>query len=432
MLITFGIFYYNNLQGSEKIAQITKNLINKEINIKVELLTKSMAIALGDLIKNVHSEEEKVKIIATAIENFRFEEDKSGYFFVYQKTTVKAHPVRKDLIGSDLYNAKDENGVFYVRELYQRALDKGGFVTFHFTKPQPNGENTIAEKTAYSYLIPNADDLWISTGVYKDTLEPYIDGNLEELLSFFSKNFFKTIIFFTLFILIIIPFIFIFYRNLITGVQGIKTNITSFFDFINHKTKNVSTIDVKTNDEFGQISKAINENILATKQGLEQDAKAVKESVETVGVVESGNLTARITANPRNPQLIELKNVLNRLLDALQARVGSDMNEIQRVFNSYKSLDFTTEVKDANGAVEVTTNALGDEIVKMLKQSSDFANALANESSKLQSAVQNLTSSSNSQAASLEETAAALEEITSSMQNVSVKTSDVITQSEEI
>ncbi len=58
----------------------------------------------------------------------------------------------------------------------------------------------------------------------------------------------------------------------------------------------------------------------------------------------------------------------------------------------------------------------------MLKQSSDFANALANESGKLQTAVQSLT----------KETAAALEEITSSMQNVSVKTSDVITQSEEI
>lgn len=48
MLATFAIFYYNNLQGSQKIAQTTKNLINKEINIKVELLTKSMAIALGD------------------------------------------------------------------------------------------------------------------------------------------------------------------------------------------------------------------------------------------------------------------------------------------------------------------------------------------------------------------------------------------------
>ncbi|EOY2888772.1 cache domain-containing protein, partial [Campylobacter jejuni] len=218
----------------------------------------------------------------------------------------------------------------------------------------------------------------------------------------------------------------------LSPLAAIQIGLTSFFDFINYKTKNVSTIEVKSNDEFGQISNAINENILATKRGLEQDNQAVKESVQTVSVVEGGNLTARITANPRNPQLIELKNVLNRLLDALQARVGSDMNEIQRVFNSYKSLDFTTEVKDANGAVEVTTNALGQEIIKMLKQSSDFANALANESGKLQTAVQSLTTSSNSQAQSLEETAAALEEITSSMQNVSVKTSDVITQSEEI
>ncbi|EAJ2034607.1 methyl-accepting chemotaxis protein, partial [Campylobacter jejuni] len=160
----------------------------------------------------------------------------------------------------------------------------------------------------------------------------------------------------------------------LSPLAAIQTGLTSFFDFINYKTKNVSTIEVKSNDEFGQISNAINENILATKKGLEQDNQAVKESVQTVSVVEGGNLTARITANPRNPQLIELKNVLNRLLDALQARVGSDMNEIQRVFNSYKSLDFTTEVKDANGAVEVTTNALGQEIIKMLKQSSDFAN----------------------------------------------------------
>ncbi|EHC5349254.1 methyl-accepting chemotaxis protein, partial [Campylobacter jejuni] len=218
----------------------------------------------------------------------------------------------------------------------------------------------------------------------------------------------------------------------LSPLAAIQTGLTSFFDFINHKTKNVSTIEVKSNDEFGQISNAINENILATKRGLEQDNQAVKESVQTVSVVEGGNLTARITANPRNPQLIELKNVLNRLLDALQARVGSDMNAIHKIFEEYKSLDFRNKLENASGSVELTTNALGDEIVKMLKQSSDFANALANESGKLQTAVQSLTTSSNSQAQSLEETAAALEEITSSMQNVSVKTSDVITQSEEI
>ncbi|EAI2576396.1 methyl-accepting chemotaxis protein [Campylobacter coli] len=231
----------------------------------------------------------------------------------------------------------------------------------------------------------------------------------------------------------ILTVVYFFIRKIIgSRIPLILKSLENFFRFLNHEKIEIQTIEIKANDELGKMGKIINENILATKQGLEQDAKAVKESVETVGVVESGNLTARITANPRNPQLIELKNVLNRLLDVLQTKVGSDMNAIHKIFEEYKSLDFRNKLDNANGSVEVTTNALGDEIVKMLKQSSDFANHLASESSKLQSAVQNLTSSSNSQAASLEETAAALEEITSSMQNVSVKTSDVITQSEEI
>ncbi|EAC1361866.1 methyl-accepting chemotaxis protein [Campylobacter jejuni] len=192
----------------------------------------------------------------------------------------------------------------------------------------------------------------------------------------------------------ILAVVYFFIRKIIgSRIPLILKSLENFFRFLNHEKIEVQTIEIKANDELGKMGKIINENILATKRGLEQDNQAVKESVQTVSVVEGGNLTARITANPRNPQLIELKNVLNKLLDVLQARVGSDMNAIH---------------------------------------SSDFANALANESGKLQTAVQSLTTSSNSQAQSLEETAAALEEITSSMQNVSVKTSDVITQSEEI
>ncbi|ELU6838100.1 methyl-accepting chemotaxis protein, partial [Campylobacter jejuni] len=242
---------------------------------------------------------------------------------------------------------------------------------------------------------------------------------------------FIIISFFILLVILIIVYVCV--KKIVgSRIPVILKSLENFFHFLNHKKHEVDLISIKADDELGKMGKMINENILATKRGLEQDNQAVKESVETVSVVESGNLTARITANPRNPQLIELKNVLNKLLDVLQARVGSDMNAIHKIFEEYKSLDFRNKLENASGSVELTTNALGDEIVKMLKQSSDFANALANESGKLQTAVQSLTTSSNSQAQSLEETAAALEEITSSMQNVSVKTSDVITQSEEI
>ncbi|OEW93201.1 methyl-accepting chemotaxis protein, partial [Campylobacter jejuni] len=242
---------------------------------------------------------------------------------------------------------------------------------------------------------------------------------------------FIVISFFILLVILIIVYVCV--KKIVgSRIPVILKSLENFFRFLNHEKHEVDLISIKADDELGKMGKMINENILATKKGLEQDNQAVKESVQTVSVVEGGNLTARITANPRNPQLIELKNVLNKLLDVLQARVGSDMNVIHKIFEEYKSLDFRNKISNASGSVELTTNALGDEIVKMLKQSSDFANALANESGKLQTAVQSLTTSSNSQAQSLEETAAALEEITSSMQNVSVKTSDVITQSEEI
>ncbi|ELT1950163.1 methyl-accepting chemotaxis protein, partial [Campylobacter jejuni] len=288
-----------------------------------------------------------------------------------------------------------------------------------------NGDNNF-----FSYKLNNEERLGACTKVFAYT------ACITESADIINKPIFKAayIQVIALIVMISISIILLYFivSKYLSPLAAIQTGLTSFFDFINYKTKNVSTIEVKSNDEFGQISNAINENILATKRGLEQDNQAVKESVQTVSVVEGGNLTARITANPRNPQLIELKNVLNKLLDVLQARVGSDMNAIHKIFEEYKSLDFRNKLENASGSVELTTNALGDEIVKMLKQSSDFANALANESGKLQTAVQSLTTSSNSQAQSLEETAAALEEITSSMQNVSVKTSDVITQSEEI
>ncbi|KAB0586754.1 methyl-accepting chemotaxis protein, partial [Campylobacter lari subsp. concheus] len=42
----------------------------------------------------------------------------------------------------------------------------------------------------------------------------------------------------------------------ISPLQKIQTGLNSFFDFINHKTKDSAMIDVKTNDELGAMAKA--------------------------------------------------------------------------------------------------------------------------------------------------------------------------------
>lgn len=120
------------------------------------------------------------------------------------------------------------------------------------------------------------------------------------------------------------------------------------------------------------------------------------------------------------------------MLDVLQSKVGSDMNEIHRVFESYKQLDFATEVKDAKGSVEVTTNTLGEEIRQMLMASAGFAQNLSSQSSELEKSMEKLMAGSQTQASSLQQSAAAVEQISQSMENVSNKTSDATKQAEDI
>ncbi|PZT48871.1 hypothetical protein B6S12_00815, partial [Helicobacter valdiviensis] len=208
-------------------------------------------------------------------------------------------------------------------------------------------------------------------------------------------------------------------------LSSIQNGLSGFFSYLNHESKNApKPISVTSNDEFGIMAKVINANIEKTKIGLEQDLKAVTQSVQTAKAIEEGDLSARIIENPANPQLVELKNVLNNMLSTLESKVGSNMNEITKVFDSYKNLDFSIEIKDAKGEVELTTNTLGEEIKAMLRASASFAQDLAKQSEELKISMEKLTSGSQTQASSLQQSAAAIEEISSSMQNVSDKTSE--------
>ncbi len=215
-------------------------------------------------------------------------------------------------------------------------------------------------------------------------------------------------------------------------IKIIQHGLLSFFSYVRNESTTSAIIKVNSKDEFGTMAQAINDNIEKTKIGLEQDSKVVKQLVLTTKTIEQGDLSVRITETPYNPQLNELKEVLNNMLNSLQQKIGKDLNEIDRVFESYTKLDFTTEIKDASGRVEVVTNTLGEEIRKMLQTSQNFAQELESKSKDLENAVQTLSQSSNTQASSLQQTASSVEEITASMQSVSGRTGEVINQSEDI
>ncbi len=221
-------------------------------------------------------------------------------------------------------------------------------------------------------------------------------------------------------------------RAIINRLNVLLNTLMDFFAYINHEKEQVTPLKIHANDELGKIGQAVNINITKIQESLRKDNEAVKETVGVVKAIEGGNLDMSIHTEPMNPQLLELRNMLNRMIDVLRTNIGININEIKRVFESYRNLDFTTQVEGAQGEVELITNILGEEIKKMLRSSSEFANELANKSNKLNEAMQKLTHSSEQQTASLTQSASSLDDINASMQTINEKTVDVSKQTDDI
>ncbi|OLQ56176.1 chemotaxis protein [Helicobacter pylori] len=217
-------------------------------------------------------------------------------------------------------------------------------------------------------------------------------------------------------------------------LEVVSSTLSHFFKLLNNQANSsgIKLVEAKSNDELGRMQTAINKNILQTQKIMQEDRQAVQDTIKVVSDVKAGNFAVRITAEPASPDLKELRDALNGIMDYLQESVGTHMPSIFKIFESYSGLDFRGRIQNASGRVELVTNALGQEIQKMLETSSNFAKDLANDSANLKECVQNLEKASNSQHKSLMETSKTIENITTSIQGVSSQSEAMIEQGQDI
>ncbi|ACS80622.1 methyl-accepting chemotaxis protein [Maridesulfovibrio salexigens] len=165
-LIICGVMFLAEIRQVENIGLTEiENVMLQGQKDKVEVATRAAAESLGAQLRAVDGDDAKIDFIRKSIDSFRFENDKSGYFFVYKGTVVAALPPKKSLHGKDLSGAKDKNGVFFVRDLARAAQNGGGFVQYVFDKPGKG----LQPKLGYATMIPGTD-MWIGTGVYIDNI----------------------------------------------------------------------------------------------------------------------------------------------------------------------------------------------------------------------------------------------------------------------
>lgn len=137
-----------------------KNECDKETAVAV---VHTAAIGLGEIIKDVKSERQRVDLIRAFVTPIRFYADNSGYFYVYDYKCVNiAHATEKNLEGKNLYKYRDAKKKYVIRELSAAAKKGGGFVEYHWVKP---GHKNEFKKIGYVEPIPGTN-YFIGTGVY--------------------------------------------------------------------------------------------------------------------------------------------------------------------------------------------------------------------------------------------------------------------------
>lgn len=436
--IAFVIFLVLTILGEEKSSKATQEqiiaMLQQEIEAKIKLSTDSMASALGELVKGL-DENEQIQIISKAISKMYFEDDKSSYYFVYKEGVALAYPHQTDIIGKSLWDTKDINGTYFIRDLFESAKDeskRGKFVYYVFPKPLPDGKFVDVQKVSYAQLIPNTANIWIGTGVYIDTLDSHTHATSQGILSNISQTIYSNIaISMVAFLLIFFPSMWLFYSTHLRGILNLQHNVFAFFAYLNDESKTMDSIPLDSKDEIGRMAKAIDENVKRTQDGLEKDSNLVRDVLGVVEEAKQGRFGSVIENTSLNPQINELKDAINQMSHTLLNLVGENLKNTARVFEAYKNNDFTDRIENPRG-LENAVNSLGDSMVSMLSVSKNYANELEVKSKELESSVLELTESANTQSASLAQTATLTEEIAQSMQNVSDRTNEVIAQSEDI
>ncbi|WP_104761760.1 methyl-accepting chemotaxis protein [Helicobacter cetorum] len=307
---------------------------------------------------------------------------------------------------------------------------------------QENGTRGLSEyldpfSHKENYLIAEGFDVLSKAGHSKDSLNWVVARAIEKDKVYEQANSvrFIVIIASVLMIIALIVAIAILVRMIVTKrLEIVSITLTNFFKLLNNQAKasDIKLVETTSHDELGRMQEDINKSIKRTQSTLQEDNQAVQDTIKVVEVVKGGDFTARINAEPANPALTQLRDALNGIMDYLQESVGSHMPSIFKVFESYQGLDFRGRIENASGRVELVTNALGQEISKMLGTSSHFAKSLATNSANLKECVESLEKASNSQHASLMETSHVVENITSSIQSVSSQSEAMIEQGQDI
>ena len=252
--------------GLEKTTEAIIDSHKKQIKISVE----SLATVLATALQPMASPTEKDRLLRQMVKDIRFEDDRSGFYFIFEGTVnivIGPHP---ELEGQNLDEMEDANGVAIFHELFKRSENGGGFLEYLWTNPR--GEDT--PQIGYATVIPGTD-YWIGTGGYIDASQEYLINmrrDLDEVTE--SRSYMMLLTVGSIFIALTMLSIYI-----VNGISNsLKSLIRNFHDIATGEGQSVlaKRITINSHDEIGLLSKEFN-NLMTSIHDLSVFKKVIEE-----------------------------------------------------------------------------------------------------------------------------------------------------------
>jgi methyl-accepting chemotaxis protein len=254
ILLLFAAMSFFSVSNGRKVRDLglRKNaeVMLEDQKAKLRVASHSLALAIGHALEGVENEEQQVEIIRRLIDDIRFEEDLSGYYFVYKGTVNVALPPKKELQGKDLSGTKDKNGVYFVQELDRHARQGGGFVQYVF--PKPGAGDTL--KIGYAEMIPGTT-YWIGTGIYLDNIDAFNQVMAREIDTLAGRQTAKMGIIAGIIFLAITALCLVIVLGIAKGLQQMIGNFKDVAQGEGDLTKRVA---IGSKDELGQLAHWLN------------------------------------------------------------------------------------------------------------------------------------------------------------------------------
>ena len=195
------------------------------------------------------------------------------------------------------------------REYSLKGFDEGAFMN-----------TSTVERTSFYFLVNSLRE------IQKEKLkssEKKLE-NLEEKVSINNYYIIFGVIFIALLgLLLDITII----RVVIKQIENVEVGLKEFFEYLSNPMDNKEQlhIDIKSNDELGLMSRAINKKVKAIRENLNDDYKLIQEATFTLENLKQGKFGNRLEKEAKSKELNVLKNVMNEMINNLEKKIQEEI-----------------------------------------------------------------------------------------------------------